>query len=316
MNMMSYLPTQDNVKSTWVSDDVKVTCIVVCYNHQDYIFDCLKGIITQKTDFAFKIVIYDDFSPDGTRSILKAFEKQYPNIIDVYYAEFNHRGVARQEEHIDKIQGEYVALCEGDDFWIDSSKLKKQYQESCKHNALFCIHPAIIFFQDNKSEDLFCYYGNTIRKLPQKLIFEFKNQFAPTASYFIKKEKYLEYIVFRRRLDGGPGDFFLEAVASDRGVIYLPDVMSVYRRGGEGTYSAMQVKSSVDSIKNDVDRWSRNLQSLLEFNPRLEKYIRSKKMLVEIDGLLRMHDKVTDNEEYMEKAIRLLKELGPLDETV
>ncbi|SBR46100.1 glycosyltransferase family 2 protein [Halomonas sp. HL-93] len=313
--MISSLPTQDSVKSAWESGQVKVTCLVSCYNHQNYIFDCLKGVITQKTDFAFKVVIYDDFSTDDTRNILSLFEERYPDIIDIYYAEFNHYGVAIKEEHLNRLEGDYIALCEGDDYWIDRLKLKKQYEELKKSSAFFCVHPAVIFLEESSLEDVFCYYGNEKVVLPQSLVFGLKNQFAPTASYFMKLEKYFDYIDLRKKLNGGPGDFFMEVSASDKGISYLPDIMSSYRRGGAGSYSKKQAGLTVDDVHSELKRWYGNLDVLLAYRPHLEKFIIVKKSLVEIDCLLRMHQKTSHQgkrNEYVDKVNNLLKALGPL----
>ncbi|MGM0823651.1 MAG: glycosyltransferase family 2 protein [Pseudomonadota bacterium] len=317
--MMSTLPSQATLKNAWKSDEVKVTCLVICYNHQDYIFDCLKGIVSQKTDFAFKVVVYDDFSTDDTRKVLRDFEKHYPDIFDIYYANFNHYGVAQKEEHLDKLEGDYIAMCEGDDYWIDNLKLKKQYEEINKRGAFFCVHPAVIFFEEARHEDVFCYYGNRIKMLPQKLIFGLKNQFAPTASYFISLEKYREYTEFRKKLKGGPGDFFMEVLASDEGIVYLPDIMSSYRRGSTGSHSQRQSVLSIDDIYSDLERWSINIDALIECRPNLEKYMIEKKTLVEFDCLLKICQLVNNtsgkekSQEYMEKATLLLRSLGPLE---
>lgn len=319
--MMSNLPSQATVKNAWKSDEVKVTCFVLCYNHEDYIFDCLKGIVSQKTDFAFKAVVYDDFSTDSTRKILRDFEERYPDIFDIYYADFNHYKVAIKDEHLDMVEGDYVAICEGDDYWIDNLKLKKQYEEVSKRGAFFCIHPAVILFHGAdgvNSEDIFCYYGNQIKKIPQKLIFGLKNQFAPTASYFIKIEKYLEYAQTRSIFTGMPGDFCMEVIASDKGIVYLPDIMSVYRRGIGKSHSVRQTQVTVSRIYEELSKWTRGLDAFKEHRPHLDKYIAEKKMLVEIDCLLRI-DRIVNktggkekSQEYKEKATRLLRSLGPL----
>lgn len=320
--MMSNLPTQDSVKINWASDQVKVTCFVLCYNHEEYIFDCLKGIVSQKTGFAFKAVVYDDFSTDKTRSVLRDFEERYPDIFDIYYADFNHYKVAIKDEHLDKVEGDYVAMCEGDDYWIDSLKLKKQYEETSKRGASFCIHPAVVSFHGtngDNSEDVFCYYGNQIKMVPQKLIFGLKNQFAPTASYFIKIEKYLEYARTRSTFTGMPGDFCIEVIASDSGIVYLPDIMSVYRRGIDKSHSVRQTQVTIEKINEELIKWARGLEAFKKYRPHLGKYIAEKKVLVEIDCLLRIHKIVNEtsgkekSQEYMEKASRLLKSLGPLE---
>lgn len=312
--MLSTLPSQDDVKKNWKSDEVKVTCVVTCYNHERYIFDCLKGIVCQKTDFSFKVVVYDDFSTDGTRDILKGFEERYPEVFDIYYADFNHYGVAQKNEHLDKLEGDYIAMCEGDDYWLDNYKIKKQLDALSACKTDFCIHPAVIFMEENGFEDVFCYYGNEKKVLPQRAVFEFKNQFSPTASYFLKKEKYQEYIFFRAHLDGGPGDFYLEAIASDEGILYLPDIMSAYRRGSAGSYSSEQRKLLPVQIKEGLSRWEKNLDTLSDFYPKL-KYLASVKLaLVEVDCLIRLADTSSAEKakDYIDGASSLLRKLGPV----
>ncbi|WP_311064848.1 glycosyltransferase family 2 protein [Halomonas sp. DWK9] len=315
--MLSTLPSQDNVKKNWESDEVKVTCLVTCYNHEKYILDCLKGIFSQKTKFAFKVVVYDDFSSDNTRNILMSLERQYPAILQVYYADYNHYGNSIQNEHAGMLEGSYVALCEGDDYWISRYKLQKQFDEMERNRGSisFCVHPSIIFSHNSRFEDIFCFYGTAIKILPQKLVFDFKNQFSPTASYFLKLEKFLEHVAFKEYLEGGPGDFFLEAIASEGGVLYLPEIMSCYRRGSIGSYSAEQSKLSPSDIQKEIERWDRNLSALSEYYPKLQKMVTFKRTLVEIDCLIRLSNvcKKKNKADYVAKAQALLKELGPME---
>jgi glycosyltransferase involved in cell wall biosynthesis len=80
----------------------------------------------QKTTFPYEIIIADDCSTDGTSAICAEYAAKYPNKIRHLRGEYNVGGVEKERRAIEAAQGEYIALCEGDDYWIDPKKLQKQ----------------------------------------------------------------------------------------------------------------------------------------------------------------------------------------------
>ncbi|MCI5779181.1 MAG: glycosyltransferase [Lentisphaeria bacterium] len=107
---------------------VSVCCIT--YNHEPYIRDCLEGFLMQKTDFPFEVLIHDDASTDRTADIIREYEAKYPDIIKPIYQTENQysKGVkVSMVYNYPRAQGKYIALCEGDDYWIDPNKLQRQY---------------------------------------------------------------------------------------------------------------------------------------------------------------------------------------------
>ena len=109
---------------------VSIGCIT--YNHAPYIRQCIKGFLMQKTNFPFEIIINDDCSTDGTTEIIKEYEKQYPNLINAIYHSENQysKGVKGifWKYVFSKVRGKYIAMCEGDDYWTDPYKLKRQIE--------------------------------------------------------------------------------------------------------------------------------------------------------------------------------------------
>lgn len=106
-----------------------VTIRCIAYNHEQYIRQCLEGFIMQKTNFRFEAIVHDDASTDKTADIIREYAEKYPNIIKPIFETENqyskHDGSLRRimDAHT---HGKYVALCEGDDYWIDPLKLQKQ----------------------------------------------------------------------------------------------------------------------------------------------------------------------------------------------
>lgn len=106
---------------------VSICCLT--YNHAPYIKDCLDGFLMQKTDFKFEVLIHDDASTDDTEKIIRVFEKKYPDIIKPLYETENQWIKGRRGSAVfnfPRAKGKYIALCEGDDYWIDPLKLHKQ----------------------------------------------------------------------------------------------------------------------------------------------------------------------------------------------
>lgn len=106
--------------------DIKVSVSVLCYKHSKYLRQCLDSILNQKVNFRYEVVIGDDCSNDGSAEIIMEYKEKHPNIIVPLINEKN-MGASKNSWNI-KIhcQGEYIALCEGDDFWVDDCKLQKQ----------------------------------------------------------------------------------------------------------------------------------------------------------------------------------------------
>lgn len=106
---------------------VSICCLT--YNHEKYIRQCLDGLIMQKTEFDFEILVHDDASSDATQSIINEYVVAYPNLIKPILQIRNQysQGISPLRQILfPLVKGKYVALCEGDDYWTDPLKLQKQ----------------------------------------------------------------------------------------------------------------------------------------------------------------------------------------------
>lgn len=106
------------------------------YNHEKYIEQALMGFAMQKTDFPFLVLVIDDCSTDGTAGIIRRYEEKYPGIIKGIYLTENHYSQGKPTDVYTKPfekEADYIALCEGDDFWIDPYKLQKQHDQLDTH---------------------------------------------------------------------------------------------------------------------------------------------------------------------------------------
>ena len=119
--------------------NITLSVFVPTYNHEKFISDCLDGIVMQKTTFDFEVIVQDDASKDLTPKIISKYEKKYSFITAVYHKEnIYSKGKNLSEYFFRNAKGKYMALCEGDDYWIDPLKLQKQvdFMEKNKEYSL------------------------------------------------------------------------------------------------------------------------------------------------------------------------------------
>jgi len=103
-----------------------VSVLIITFNHERYIGEALDSIITQRVNFDFEIVIGEDFSTDGTRYVCEKYAAEYPDLIRLLPSDKNYGAVENEVRTLRACMGKYIAMCEGDDFWIDRNKLQRQ----------------------------------------------------------------------------------------------------------------------------------------------------------------------------------------------
>ncbi len=221
---------------------MKLSIICLTYNHSSSLFQTLDGFVMQKTKFPFEVLVHDDASTDGTRDIILQYADKYPDIIRPILEEENQwsNGIAFDKEKIwPYVRGEYVAFCEGDDYWTDENKLQKQVDFLDSHpDYSLCFHPVRIVDQSNPAGEEI-YPDQRLLQRAGELNFAslLKRNFIQTNSVVYRwrfhKESYNlmpEHIL--------PGDWFLHLLHAQVGKIgFLPEVMAVYRRNAGGVWT-------------------------------------------------------------------------------
>lgn len=149
---------------------VSICCIA--YNHAPYISETLEGFLSQQTTFLYEIIICDDASTDETPQIIAEYVQKYPSKITFIKNVANKfsKGVHPiAADVLPLAQGKYIALCEGDDYWISTDKLQVQV-EFLEKNEDFSgsAHPCLKLFADG-STALFRQSAKTVYTLSDLL---------------------------------------------------------------------------------------------------------------------------------------------------
>lgn len=131
--------------------NTKVSVCITTFNLEKYINKTVDSILAQKTDFDFEILIGDDASCDKTPEILKNYQKEYPDKIRIILHDRNVGVNKNDYSLISQSNGEYIAWCDGDDYWIDPDKLQKQVDILDNNPDYSCVHTAWINFHEEDS---------------------------------------------------------------------------------------------------------------------------------------------------------------------
>lgn len=188
---MRQLRSQQQITNEWRDDPDKPVVSICCitYNHAPYIEDTLEGFLNQETDFPFEILIHDDASTDHTTTIIKEYEVAYPKLIKpIYQAEnqYSKGYKINSEFNFPRARGEYIALCEGDDYWTDPQKLQKQVHFLDEHNAFSMTTHAVSIIDDTITKNIYNPYYPAPKTVSgfEDVLFE---HFIPTLSIVFRK---------------------------------------------------------------------------------------------------------------------------------
>ena len=247
-----------------------VSVIITAYNHEPYIKDALEGALKQKTDFPVEIIVHDDASTDATASIICEYADKYPEIIKPVLEEKNvySQGKSDMVSNMlrSKASGKYIALCEGDDYWIDDYKLQKQYDFMEAHpDYSMAMHNAWKIDMQSGTKvllDTFPKSGTYSQK--EQIEMGLGSKFPATASFFTRASLWKGYPNEFQK--GIVGDYFIRQYFASKGKIYYSDEpMSVYRYMTNGSFT--------QKINDDSEYYSNRVKEIINKFLILDRYL-------------------------------------------
>lgn len=153
INSLKQMSEQDIMSQWEFGSDIVISVFCITYNHERYIAHTINSILAQKTKYRYELIIHDDASEDSTSLILREYQKKYPSIIKLILQTDNQysKGIVPFEFCQKMANGRYIAICEGDDFWLDELKLEIQasFLEDNKE-YIISSHDACIVNENNE----------------------------------------------------------------------------------------------------------------------------------------------------------------------
>lgn len=139
-------------------NNIKVTVLMFVYNQEKYLRRALFSVLNQETAFDYEVIVHDDASTDDSAVIINEFARAYPEKIISLRQKKNQmqQGISIVDKYLMPIvRGEYIAFCEGDDYWISKKKLQKQadFLDTHPEYAGTC-HNCIVVNEKNERQPL------------------------------------------------------------------------------------------------------------------------------------------------------------------
>ncbi len=238
-------------EQSWPEETVPVVSIFcITYNHADFIRQAIEGFLRQETTFPVEIFIHDDASTDGTADIVRDYQAAYPRLFSIVtQAENKYSTVGFRVffECLTRQRGEFVALCEGDDYWTNPHKLQIQVDLlSSQPRLSCCFHQTKVVDEENlviRNENFrpqgseFTFYEclTRLRKGYATCSMVFRTSALQNISSWFTED---------------PNDLFLELQLAKAGnIAFIDKNMAAYRRHSGGVWSSQsRVKQTLAII--------------------------------------------------------------------
>lgn len=242
--------------------DPIVSIICVTYNHEKYLVDALESFLRQETSFPYEIIIHDDASTDKTADIIRQYAKKYPSLIKpIYQKENQHSQGIKTATHIAPVvKGKYVAMCEGDDYWLNKHKIQKQFNFlEDNPDYISCFHAvSIVDVNKNATGRYYGPMGGGSKELTlQDTVVGGALHISSIfyRSEYYKNEKPLWF------MNAIHGDYALALYLSAEGrIFFIDEAMSAYRTGVENSMMTNFRKNY--SKQNDIKYHKNRIETL------------------------------------------------------
>ncbi|MBX3279049.1 MAG: FkbM family methyltransferase [Acidobacteria bacterium] len=229
------------------------------YNHQRFIAQAIDSALTQRTDFAYEIVIGDDFSTDATREIAIEYQQKYPERIRLVLPPQNlgFDGNLIFIETLRAGRGEFVALLDGDDYWSSADKLQRQVDFLEAHpECSLCFHDALMVFDDGKEPSQHT-NGNGQKEI-STLDDLWVGCFVETCTAVFRRTALPEIPDWLQTIPAQDWANYI-LIAHHGKLGYINEVMGVYRKHAGGVWSKLDRDAQEEQVISFYEQIDRHL---------------------------------------------------------
>lgn len=232
------LPTENEIIHQWPDDSpVMVSIVCAVYNHAHLVEDAIISFLLQETNFRFEIILRDDASTDGSQEVLRQYKRKYPSIIRLKLNEENQfsKGWRAVYDFPALVEGKYVAICQGDDFWISATKLQRQVDQlESFPSCVMSVGGTIMF-------DVVANSGKETGNVEETIVYsKLPDQYFHPSTYLVRAKPWAKIITKYFIPSGIGGDTPLRKLLIHDGCFAAcSGVMSVYWINGLGIWTSL-----------------------------------------------------------------------------
>lgn len=275
-----YHKTEQEIMKNWEGDKSKpvVSVCTITYNHEKYISKAINSFLMQETNFPFEVVIGEDCSLDKTRKIIEEYVEKYPNIIRLIISKANVGMQKNVKRSMEACKGEYIAFCEGDDYWTDEKKLQLQLYEMKKYPEIYISFHPTYELMNGKNRDVLSQHSKENKIFTTSEVILGDGGFMPTNSIIVKKE-IVDNLPTWFHTDAPVGDYFIQIFGTNKaGALYINRIMGIYRIQHEGSWSH-HIKKNEDNKIFFIEKMKKVMKYLdrdldYKYSNQIKQYIK------------------------------------------
>ncbi|MFV8440719.1 glycosyltransferase family 2 protein [Flavobacterium sp. LB2P44] len=239
---------------------MKLSILLICYNQEKYINQCIDSILFQNIPFDYEIVVADDCSEDSTLTIIKEKLDASGNHLKILENKINLGISKNYQRGFSACTGDYIAVMEGDDYWTSPERLLMHINFLEKHRECVMSMNRYIEFDESL---------NSMKHIGWHLVEDFKyvttrdmangNKLGNLSACVFRKKEISKIKLDFYRLD--VADWILGLVLSQNGFIaILKELTSVRRVHENGEWSKMSSKNKNETLITCIDNYNKYLE--------------------------------------------------------
>lgn len=232
---------------------MKLSILLITYNQEKYVKECLESILMQRIPFDVEIVMLDDCSTDSTLLIADQILKQSRHNYRILTNDQNIGISKNYQKGFKECKGDFIAVIEGDDYWTDPERLAKHVTFLESHRECVMSYNRIIY-----------YYEDSMRFVVHEWNGKEDFDYVTTSQLAVRNcIGNLSACVFRNSViqklsqdlfDLEIADWMLGMALGQFGLIaHLKEAMSVYRIHSGGQWSRMSSKEMIQNTLRLID---------------------------------------------------------------
>jgi glycosyltransferase involved in cell wall biosynthesis len=259
---------------------MKLSICCITYNHSKFVEQALQSFLQQVTNFDFEIIVSDDLSPDGTAEIIESIVAQHPHRINFLKNEINIGMIPNFKKALRACKGEYIALCESDDFWTDAYKLQRQVDFLDRNRQYVgCFHNAEERYEDDDNAASFLYCKYPVARSLSFHDMSYGN-LMPTCSVVFRNNLFGDFPQWYDELK--MGDWPLHLLNAQFGDFwYIPKVMAVHRLHKQSVWMLQDtdknIQYTIDAYNTMIKGFDHNVAYSEQLIKAREFYIHATK---------------------------------------
>jgi len=257
-----------------------VSVVLRTYNHAPFIAQAIESVLIQRVDFPFELVIGEDCSTDGTREIVQAYGRSYPDVVRPVLPERNVGHGEMLRRALAATRGELIAYLDGDDYWTSREKLAKQvaFLQS-NPDCHDCFHDVSLVYDEAGVPS-----GTVSPRLAEEhfgIEQILMDCFVPAPAMMFRRTVFEE--LEREAFDSAWLDWIIHVQSATHGPLgYIPEVLAAYRVHRGGMFSALD---RISQLEEDDHFYARFLAQLPDQRVLIKRCLAHRKAQLAIERL-------------------------------